>query len=601
MNERQELISRQLQNITRPWVSVNLPIPNISVKEIARSTQISSDGVISEISSGQIIIKDGEGNLKIGISEPLESGFKKANQEAGYRSKKPGGLGPVVRRRIGKKPLEKALKQSKKERSVLTFTPFSEEQKRLNERSEIKDRVTNRWMAKFSKPNTEAEVETQAIRSQVSFLQQIGLWDTKEKQGRLSFRLSEDVLELGKKEQEEMIEICQLLFSPGGYLDGSINLFQWALSGQKDNAVKNEIADILSQGISRFESDILISTRMSVPTIARLDLLLSVGAPTSFQIVEIEGDKTHAFGYVSITDFFREKQLGRTDTRGLISVFKEELVNRDLAPGNPVLLVVGKDESFYLDELQVFAKMAKSEGLNLITAPEEKVFIQGGMVKTQFEGLEVSTNIVINIPKTSSGTHNPDLGAQMMQLFTENKIVALIPPARFLGSKGLLGLVSNGDNDQVLERILGRFFDPQILARLRTFIPPTAVIRKANGINLFQQLKGSPKEFVVKRTMASGMKGVALPQNGGRQAMFIKEAIRKPNTFVLQRKTNQEQRVFTYFSPKEMRQESAPMFMRVSLFASKNGIATVGVTARETPDVHGAKDAIQLPVIFNHD
>lgn len=94
------------------------------------------------------------------------------------------------------------------------------------------------------------------------------------------------------------------------------------------------------------------------------------------------------------------------------------------------------------------------------------------------------------------------------------------------------------------------------------------------------------------------MKGVALPSDKERAADFAKEALDSPYNFVIQKKVEQATEVFKFSEPGRILVQSAPMYMRIELFASPLGIATVGVTGREVPSVHGATDAIQVPVIF---
>lgn len=452
-------------------------------------------------------------------------------------------------------------------------------------------------MLKMERLITEIQ-ESEILSAQKKFLETVGLWSTPALSEKYKYRLSPDVLELTQKEKAELEEIAFLIYAPGGFIDGSIKLLAKTSSPQfRATKTGGAVWRALTAGIGKVEIPIQMIGEMR-PFVCRLDLLKASqnGDGPFFQIAELEGDKTHGFGYLTIMDFFRKSFMNRSDTPGIISALSQELERRGTPQEAPIGLIVGLKERFYIEELRIFAKFAQEAGINLITTLESDARVTEGGLFLPSVAIPITT--LVNLPSLDFGWGG--IKAQgLLDLYRQGKIDCLIPPKRFLGSKDLLALVSNGDNDQELEKVLNQVFDSNILLRLREFIPQTILVTKRNKKYILSILQEEPENWVVKQTLSSGMKGVALPDDAEKRAKFIKDALANPYNFIIQKKVDQQTKTFKFSEPEMTSQlETANMYLRIELFASPSGIATVGVTARETPSVHGAKDAIQIPVIY---
>lgn len=445
--------------------------------------------------------------------------------------------------------------------------------------------------------------EVGILDAQSKFLERVGLWTTPDLKEKYAYRLSPDCLKLSNKEKKDLEEIANLIYAPGGFLDGSLKLFQKTLSPQFTGVATGGIVRRgLTAGIAKREIPIQEILSEQKPFIVRLDLVKlkrKNESDPSFQIVEVEGDKTHGFGYLSIMDYFREEFVGRKDTRGIVWALEEELTKRNIKKGEPIILIVGQNERFYLTELEIFSKFAQRTGINLCTALEDQIKVGKDSI---FAGeKDTEPRVLVNIPVlTSTGYSASGINEErLFELYQQGKIVCLIPPKRFLGSKGLLGLVRNGDNDPEIESVLNSVFNPELLLKIKKYIPETILVTRRNKKLVEKLLTEEPNAWVVKQTMSSGTKGVSLPDDPEKRKKFLEQALSIPFNYVIQKKIPQETRVFSFSeaeSPTLVKK--AKMFMRVELFACPSGIATVGVTARETPSVHAQEDAIQIPVIF---
>lgn len=440
--------------------------------------------------------------------------------------------------------------------------------------------------------------EIKLMQSQADFLRKCGLWHT----DRSQFRLSLDVLELSASESQELVEISNLVAGHNGLLENTVKLFRMTSNPQfASSHAGGAIRKALCMGISKAEMPLQTLRPLDIPFLTRLDLVAvdkEKDSDSAFQIVEIEGDKSHAFGYCTLPAFLRNLMLKSNLPLGLIDAFKEELRFRN-AEGKQILHIVGELERFYLPELQVFARIAQSEGIDLIVAGESEIQVTRNGLKAP--GLKDPATLLVSIPRLRPfGRGGSRIDAKnIYALYEEGVVDCMIPPKRFLGNKSLLGIVSNAMAEPELESYLNEIFGEKLIAGLRRFIPQTIQLTWKNRKEVLDMVARNSGEWIIKETTSSGMKGVSLSNGENKRERMIKEATDSPFSYIVQRKVQQKTQTFRFSEPNNsIRINEAPMFMRISPFVTRSGIATVGLTARETPDVHGATDAIQIPVIF---
>ncbi len=459
------------------------------------------------------------------------------------------------------------------------------------------------------------EIETknnliETVKAKNAFLEEVGLLRGSSfgepNREKFAFRLSPDCLEFTEGQRAEMEEINDLMFGEGGFLKGSLKLFDRTLTDPRftSTPVGSRVVRTLSVGIPKIERGIQRAFQSQIPAMVRIDLALTQKEgpdEPSLRIMEIEGDKTHAFGFVTMIDLFgKEMKMEGQKAQGLVSAFQEILRLKRIDPEKPIALIVGSSERFYEAELGIFSTLAKEQGLNICIIPERELVVEPQGVRSCSAGGQL-TDLLMNLPVlTPLGRIGTGVDAlSILDLYRDSKIQCLIPPKRFLGNKGLMGLISNGDSDSELETVLEENFSPQKLKNLRRFFPSTIVIGKKNQAIIRSKIEEDSDGFVIKKTVSSGMKGVALPNARQRQEAFLHEAFKNPFNFILQRKIEQETKEFNFAEPDMLDEvKRATMFMRISLFASEVGVAAVGITARETPDVQGARDSIQIPGVF---
>lgn len=322
--------------------------------------------------------------------------------------------------------------------------------------------------------------DEQIVAAQEEILRKGGLWSTPELKSKYAFRLSPDALEILSDERKDLEELSFLLYAPGGFFDGAMRLYQKSLDPRfTSTPVGSIVRRGLTNGIPKRELAIQ-GIFPEPPVLSRVDLIKTQNGDSSskrFQIAEIEGDKTHGFGYLTLMDFFRREFMGSEDTIGIINTLKRSLLAKGLDPQTSIIAIVGRSERFYEGEQRVFSEFCRANGLNLFTVPESEVATTDRGVVAR--GVPES-NVLLNLPTlTSSGYMDTGVDEEkVFELLKQGSITCLIPPNRFLGSKGLLALISNGDNNPGLEEVLQDAFNSEVLDELRSHIPQTILITK---------------------------------------------------------------------------------------------------------------------------
>jgi len=435
------------------------------------------------------------------------------------------------------------------------------------------------------------------IQKQKSDLER-SIW-TPEMFARYSFELSPDVPVFTAEQKAEIQWINHIIFSAsGGYLHGSLKMYKDLKDSEKlrNDPTGRNIWKALNNGISKHELAIQGQFNQ-LPIFARCDLMsvLSTGKHSPlFQIAEVEGDKTHGMGYYD--GFIHKNSLDITgDING--QTFSEAV--KMCVGDEVVVLLVGDKELFYLPEMKsLLLPEAISQGLNLVVATEdqleltqdEEMPIEAGGVKARW---------MVNIPELNPDglLVKPEVGKNLYNLYADGSISCLIPPNRFLGNKALMGIVSNGLNDPKLDRWIEGYFKWE-LGPMRHFFPITIMVTKENVAQVIEILQSQPGDWVIKKTVSSGAKGVSLGDDTAQRTRMMAELSAAPFNYILQKKVEQSTRSFWHADPTTMDLLYSPMYTRTELYTQFGDPLTVGVTARASKAVHVQHDAIQIPVKY---
>lgn len=416
---------------------------------------------------------------------------------------------------------------------------------------------------------------------------------------RYSFELSPDVPVFTAEQKAEIQWINHIIFSAsGGYFHGALKMYMDLKKNEKllNEPTGRNIWKALNNGISKHELAIQAQFNQ-LPIFARCDLM-SV-QPTSkysplFQIAEVEGDKTHGMGYYD--GFIHKNSLEITG--GINGQTFSEVV-RACVGDEPVVLLVGDKEQFYLPEMKsLLLPEAIAKGLNLMVATEGQLKLtQDKEMPIEVSG--VKARWVVNIPELNPYGElvKPNGGKNLYDLYADGSVSCLIPPNRFLGNKALMGIVSNGLNDQKLDRWIEGYFKWE-LGPMRHFFPRTIMVTKENVTQVIELLESQPDDWVIKKTVSSGAKGVSLGDDAAQRTKMVAELSMAPFNYIVQKKVLQVPQSFWHADPTTMELRYSPMYTRTELYTQFGDPLTIGITARASKAVHVQHDAIQIPVKY---
>lgn len=316
----------------------------------------------------------------------------------------------------------------------------------------------------------------------------------------------------------------------------------------------------------------------SIPGSLKVDLI--EGQDGKFWIAEIDGYNERGLGYGTLISKMRDIIDPNADTLPGIGPLYAKMVKR-FKRGDEILLIYARKERFYLPEFTLFAEELRQYGITLLVASEEEVCatIQGFSVR----GRLVDTTLLVYHPFIH---YNEALNKALAKRYLSGQIDFILPPKPFFGSKAVLAILRNDENDPLLESALRSQIPGSALETIREYIPQTYLIHKNMSWN---QDIGN---FVLKKTIASGMKGTFFPEDEGFAKLF-EQAQANDFSFVLQREIQQKSQDYRYFTP-EGGQETVRCFMRVIAFYIGRELAEIDVTALPRKAVHGATDSIFL-------
>jgi len=343
------------------------------------------------------------------------------------------------------------------------------------------------------------------------------------------------------------------------------------------------ISTALLRPLSRPDRRIARNVRQ-IPLMFRVDAMIDTQG--DLFIAEIEGDKKHGFGFAALTKDMATKS-GNENGRdkkflpGVVPLL-EKLMNEF---PQPIAIIIGDLERFYRPEMEFLRQKLDERGIQInVLSPSEIEITPSGEVRHLNSGVRIPA--FVDIPNmTDRNKEN-----LLKLLWEKSELKCLIPPAPMFGLKSALALLFN-------EKTKSFFCGSELNCEpLIARVPETHLLAgKPDAI---------PEGFVLKRTSGSGTSGVALGSSSAKDKALWQKALNDEDIFVIQRRI--PQKLFT-INREELKCPQAlvmtEQFLRLALFFVVVGgrvrLADISGTARETPDVHGSRDSVLLPIGVN--
>ncbi len=334
----------------------------------------------------------------------------------------------------------------------------------------------------------------------------------------------------------------------------------------------------LWNGIPRIYQSLAVKRPNSIPGSLKVDLIED--QDSKFWIAEIDGYNERGLGYCTLITKMRDVIDPNADTLPGIAPLYVKMARR-FKRGDEILLIYARKERFYLPEFALLAEELRQHGITFIVASEEEV--QPTHKGFTVRGKTVYATLLVYHPFIH---YNEALNQALAQRYLAGEIDFIMPPKPFLGSKAVLAILRNDENDPLLESALRSQISGSELEAIREHIPQTYLIHKNMSWN---QDIGN---FVLKKAIASGMKGTFFPEEEG-FAKLLEQAHKSDFSFVLQREIKQKSTDYRYFTP-DNGLLAVRCFTRVIAFYIGRELAEIDVTALPRKAVHGATDSIFL-------
>jgi hypothetical protein len=337
---------------------------------------------------------------------------------------------------------------------------------------------------------------------------------------------------------------------------------------------------IFSSGVPKFFQQLQGLNVRDITKLLKLDLMINQFG--EYKIAEIDGHNKHGLGYSTLAMNFRKALYENADALpGVIQILATEIFRLGY---DHLKIFYAKQDRFYVPEFEIAVREFAKHGIVCELIPEltcNSEILQEGLF--------------LDLPFLSYGTH---LYKTIIPAYKNGKVKFIISPKPCLGSKGILALLRNDNNDEKLESILRAFISKDSLELVRKYIPETLLVGKqGEGLSSVRS-RLSLKKYVLKEVISSGMKGTRFSDSPEFESALI-NAINSNLNWVLQEEVeNQPQTYSWYENGNDNLISSNDWFTRVTVHYVGRQLADIVVTARRDKSVHGAKDSIQIGTII---
>lgn len=319
----------------------------------------------------------------------------------------------------------------------------------------------------------------------------------------------------------------------------------------------------------------------AVPQTLKVDLLMTPEG--TFKVGEIDAYNERSLGYCELCAMMRTviAPCGNS-LPGIANRLSEVIVKT--SGKTELLLIYAEKERFYLPEFEILGRALARHGINLTIGCELDFQVERSNLL--LNGVQVDPRLVVYYPFIH---RNSSLEAWLKAATLDGTVKFLIPPTPFLGSKSVLAMLRNDIRDAQIEAILTTFIPEEALKTIRSFLPPTFMVREGDPLP-------SEGRFILKRAVSSGAKGIFFPGDSDYGAALA--TARKGNsTYILQEEVETARIDVRYFEGTCIKTE--PSFLRVNAYYIGRELADMAVTATQEKLVHGGTKSSFMGVVVD--
>ncbi len=400
---------------------------------------------------------------------------------------------------------------------------------------------------------------------------QIGLWNTPENFNRYGYVLSPEKFILTKDMQEQLHEIGQAVSS---YQRGASILAQKLQQKKGLTHTESMIYRLFKDALSGLP--FVVSDRIN--PLCKVDLMIDSSG--KFKIAEIDAYNPRAIAYAI---FLREMNLKLNNTPQdalLPGVFNtlSKFWNSELEP----TWVHAHRERYYEPILRHMNTIITNDygyPMNTVSA------LNSNQVK--------SSSKFFMLPWGMQQKEEQETKRFLLEKYLQNENDFFCPLTPWMGTKGILGLVSSPYSNELKKIVNENFTDLTLLSK---YLPETLLVHKEVGASVKNFTDKHPCH-VLKANIASGMKGVWMKED--EIEVHLKEALTQRSPIhTLQECIDQKKFSFQAYNSKgEIFMDE--WYVRMIIHVDTEGnVVDAEVTGRTEPDVHGAPDCIMFPCVL---
>lgn len=387
-----------------------------------------------------------------------------------------------------------------------------------------------------------------------TYLQAAGYWSSPEKCSRHAFVLSPCAYVL--REEGELQDAARALYAAVANLEIRLSTLARKKQLSHTEAAFLRLGRVAAHGLFRPGE----AEDTAIPPVLKIDM---VRGRSRWYAVEVDTYNPRALGTIALMDGLLSRA-GKQPAFSIVSALCKILS----AAGTRWGLVVSEKERYYQTSYEVLASFLRQRGV------EVTLFREQDMAGTCAPYVRTELPFVFFIPEDLD--RHPVVRDRLMEELRGGNISTCFPPKAYLGSKAFLPFIA-------------------MQPGAADFIPPTALLSDDVDRCVFSRpLSGN--NVVLKQVISSGSKGVVWLQDNHLFDEKVRESKRsKTPLWVVQEEVDQVPIIVPVFND-EHRIET-PYHLRLTMYATAQGIAGLKMTGRQDRLVHGAPDCIQLPVV----
>jgi hypothetical protein len=387
---------------------------------------------------------------------------------------------------------------------------------------------------------------------------------------RYGYVLSPEPFVLNDEIKSQLLDIGKVIKV---YQEGCKNLFSLAKNehGRLFNTI-NYIFKSACEGLP-----LLQTNRNSA--LCKVDLIID--EQNQLKILEVDIYNPRGIPYVVfLRDIFKEYRSNYLI--GVESVIKRELNNRATSS----LLWVYADKERYYENgfLQLKRILQNNLGINVLY-----------MNALNIEDKEGKFNAILNVPACLNKPTEIITRGKLVREYKKDDNKFLYPIIPWMGSKSLLGIISNASKIQSVDELVFESFEN--IELLRNYIPPSILIGKYFKDDT-KKWVSSNNDSVLKKSVSSGHKNVYFSDDINFHTNIESALSHKQPAYILQKCIKSKKILLPYFE-KNGKISKDYWNLRLTVHVDLNGdVVDAEITGRRDQFVYGSIDSIQLPCII---